>query len=50
MGTSEWSKSDKVIARRAFDMAYIRECKSIEEDFRRRVSDLQAPRGAVGYS
>ena len=45
MGTSEWSKSEKESARRAFDMAYIRECKSIEEDFRRRVSDLQAPEG-----
>ena len=45
MGTSEWSKSEKESARRAFDMAYTRECKSIEEELRRRVSDLQTPEG-----
>jgi hypothetical protein len=45
MGISEWSKSEKETARRAFDIAYIRECKSIEEELRRRVSDLQIPEG-----
>ena len=45
MGTSEWSKSENVIPMRASDMAYIRECKSIEEELQRRVSDLQTPEG-----
>ena len=45
MGTSEWSKSEKEIARSAFNMAYTLECKSIEEELRRRVSDLHDPEG-----
>ena len=45
MGTSEWSKSEKVVARQAFTMAYDRECKSIEEELRKRVTDLQNPEG-----
>lgn len=48
MGTSEWSKSEKEIARQAFNLAYIRECKSIEEELRRRVSELQDPKGLWG--
>lgn len=45
MVTSEWSKSEKEIARQAFNRAYIRECKSIEEQLRRRVTDLHDPKG-----
>jgi len=45
MSTSEWSKSEKEIARHAFNMAYIRECKSIEEELRKRVTDLHDPQG-----
>jgi len=43
MGTSEWSKSEKEAARQVFAMAYDRECKSIEEKLRKRVTDLQNP-------
>jgi hypothetical protein len=35
MGTSEWSKSEKEVARQAFNLAYIRECKSIEKELRK---------------
>jgi hypothetical protein len=45
MGTSEWSNSEKEIARQAFNLAYIRECKSIEEELQRRVSELHDPKG-----
>jgi hypothetical protein len=45
MGTSEWSKSEKEVARQAFTVAYDRECKSIEEELRKRVTDLQNPEG-----
>ncbi len=45
MGASEWSKSEKEIARQAFDLAYIRECKSIEEELRRMVRELRDPKG-----
>ena len=48
MDNKEWSKSEKEVARRAFNLAYTRECKSIEEELRSRVSELQDPKGLWG--
>jgi hypothetical protein len=44
MSADEWSKSEKGIARRAFDLAYARECKAIEEELKKRVSELHDPK------
>lgn len=45
MSTHEWSKLEREIARQTFNLAYARECKSIEEKLRRRVSELHDPKG-----
>jgi hypothetical protein len=48
MDTGEWSKSEKEIARRAFNLAYTKECKAIEEELRKKVSELHDPKGLWG--
>jgi hypothetical protein len=45
ISANEWSKSEKEIARRAFDLAYVHECKAIEEELRKRVANLHDPKG-----
>jgi hypothetical protein len=41
MEFDNWSKSEKGIARRAFDAAYARECKAIENEVRKRMGNLR---------
>ncbi|MCI0389105.1 MAG: hypothetical protein MOB07_10135 [Acidobacteria bacterium] len=40
MATAEWSKSEKTIARRAFDLAYERESAGLADEVRRRAGRI----------
>jgi hypothetical protein len=40
MATAEWSKSEKTIARRAFDLAYERESAGLADEVRRRADRI----------
>ena len=41
MEFDNWSKSEKGIARQAFDAAYARECEAIENEVRRKLDNLR---------
>jgi len=43
MTEMEWSKREKVIARRAFDAAYHRECMAITENVRKMAAGVDDP-------
>lgn len=43
MTTAEWSKSEKTIARRAFDLAYERECAALADEVRRMIDRIASP-------
>jgi len=43
MNTESWSKTEKKIARRAFDLAYQRECEAIAEKVRSLVDRMDTP-------
>lgn len=44
MEFEHWSKSEKAIARRAFEQAYDRECSAIAEEVHRRARKISEPR------
>jgi hypothetical protein len=46
MASDEWSKSEKTIARRAFDLAYERECAALADEVRH-MADLIAGPGDI---
>lgn len=43
MPSEQWSKSEKVIARRAFEEAYARECSALSHEVRRLADAIAAP-------
>ncbi len=43
MATAEWSKSEKTIARRAFEIAYERECAGLADEVRRMADRIASP-------
>lgn len=43
MHNETWSKSEKAIARRAFDQAYARECAALAGEVRRRAISIAEP-------
>jgi len=43
MASEEWSKSEKTIARRAFDLAYERECAALADEVRRLADRIAGP-------
>lgn len=44
MHDETWSKSEKVIARRAFEHAYERECSALAGEVRRRAISIKEPK------
>lgn len=43
MGNDSWSKTEKQVARRAFDLAYRRECEAIRGEVRQRAAVISGP-------
>jgi hypothetical protein len=43
MASDEWSKSEKTIARRAFDLAYERECAALADEVRHMADRIAGP-------
>ncbi|MCL4834618.1 MAG: hypothetical protein KJZ86_19425 [Caldilineaceae bacterium] len=43
MGNDSWSKTEKQAARRAFDLAYRRECEAISGEVRRQAAAIIGP-------
>jgi hypothetical protein len=43
MASDEWSKSEKTIARRAFDLAYERECAALADEVRHMADRIASP-------
>ena len=43
MGNDSWSKTEKQAARRAFDLAYGRECEAMAAEIRRRATAITGP-------
>jgi len=43
MASDEWPKSEKTIARRAFDLAYERECAALADEVRHMANRMASP-------
>ena len=43
MASEEWSKSEKTIARRAFDLAFERECAALVDEVRHMANRMTSP-------
>jgi len=44
MSNFDWSNTEKIIARQAYDLAYERECTKIMETVHRMISDMDDPK------